>query len=183
MLDTGVERALCDGAYAARRRACERVAAAVAGAAPGDASPLRDVAVEELAAWSSRLAREDLRRARHVLEEMARVEAFVGALGRGDLPRAGALMDASHASLRNVYEVSCPELDAAVELSAGLPGQLGARLTGAGLGGCAIALADRPPASDALCGWERAYRARTGRAGRAFAVRPVAGARLVPPRP
>ena len=92
-------------------------------------------------------ARADLppriyRRCRHVVTENARVEEAAGALASGDIRRFGALMDASHASLRDDYEVSCPELDRMVDIVRGLDGVYGARMTGGGFGGCAVALID-----------------------------------------
>ena len=90
------------------------------------------------------------RRARHVVTENTRVRAFVAALGRGDLAAAGALMAASHASLRDDFEVSTPGLDALVDRLDATPGVYGARLTGAGFGGCVVALTE-PGALDE--GW------------------------------
>lgn len=90
------------------------------------------------------------RRARHVITENARVRAFASALGAGDLAAAGELMAASHASLRDDYEVSTPVLDALVDRLEAIPGVHGARLTGAGFGGCVVVLAE-PGAIDE--GW------------------------------
>jgi galactokinase len=82
-----------------------------------------------------------LRRARHVVSENERVRQACAALGSGDLARFGALMVESHASLRDDYEVSTPEMDAAVEAALEIPGVYGARLTGGGFGGCIVILA------------------------------------------
>jgi galactokinase len=113
------------------------------------------------------------------VEENARVLAFVAALDEGDLATAGRLMNASHASLRDLYEVSCPELDLLVELAHSLEGCYGARLTGAGFGGCTVnlvAAAAAPGFADEVA---RRYRERTGRAGRAWVVTPADGVRVV----
>jgi galactokinase len=130
--DTRVERSLATTGYNDRRAACERAAARLG------VPELRDARVEDL----SRLTGDELKRARHVVTENARVLAAARALERDDLKELGALMYASHASLRDDYEVSTPELDAFVDV-ARETGTLGARLTGAGFGGCAIALIDR----------------------------------------
>jgi galactokinase len=137
--DTRVARSLAASAYNDRRAACERAAAAL-----GLAS-LRDAGPEDL----DRLTGEELKRARHVVGENRRVLAAVEALERGDFAAFGRLMDASHASLRDDYEVSVPELDTFVD-TAREAGALGARLTGAGFGGCAIALVPEAQ-SDAVC--------------------------------
>lgn len=104
--------------------------------------PLRSASLEDVAAIDDPMIR---RRARHVVSENQRVRDCVTALQRGDLDEAGALMTASHISLRDDYEVSTPDLDRAVEALNDIPGVHGARLTGAGFGGCVIALA-RPGA-------------------------------------
>jgi galactokinase len=119
------------------------------------------------------------KRARHVVEENARVLAFVAALEDGDLATAGRLMNASHASLRDLYEVSCPELDLLVELAHSLEGCYGARLTGAGFGGCTVSLVAAPAAPEFADEVARRYRERTGLAGRAWVVTPADGVRVV----
>jgi galactokinase len=134
VLDTRAGHRLVDGAYADRRAACE-AAAAVLGVAA-----LRDATLEQVESAARELGEERLRRARHVVTENARVLAAVGLLRAGDLSRLGPLLAASHASLRDDYEVSSPELDTAVE-AAVAAGAVGARMTGAGFGGSAIALA------------------------------------------
>ena len=127
--DTRVERGLADTGYNDRRAACERAASALG------VEELRDATEDDL----DRLSGEELLRARHVVSENARVLEAVEALRARDFDLFGRLMYASHASLRDDYEVSTPELDAFVEL-AKRSGAAGARLTGAGFGGCAIAL-------------------------------------------
>jgi galactokinase len=134
VIDTRAGHRLVDGAYADRRAACE-AAAAVLGV-----PALRDATVEQVEAAAEALGEEGLRRARHVVTENARVLEAVRLLRAGDLDRLGPLLAASHASLRDDYEVSSPELDTAVE-AAGAAGAVGARMTGAGFGGSALALA------------------------------------------
>ena len=127
--DTRVERGLADTGYNDRRAACERAARALG------VEQLRDAREEDL----GRLSGEELRRARHIVTENARVIEAVEALRAGNFRDLGRLMYASHASMRDDFEISTPELDAFVELAEG-SGAQGARLTGAGFGGCAIAL-------------------------------------------
>jgi galactokinase len=137
VLDTRAGHRLVDGAYADRRAACE-AAAAILGVAA-----LRDATLEQVEAAAGELGEERFRRARHVVTENARVLEAVGLLRAGraaGLDRLGPLLAASHASLRNDYEVSSPELDTAVA-AAVAAGAVGARMTGAGFGGSAIALA------------------------------------------
>ena len=144
VIDSGVRHSLADGAYNRRREECERAAAALG------VRELRDVGPGD-----RRLARlpELLgRRAAHVTSENARVLEAVDALRAGDGVALGALLDASHASLAQDFEVSTPQLDRLAELARSL-GALGARLTGAGFGGSLLVLT---PAGDA-----RAVAART----------------------
>ncbi|RMI07018.1 galactokinase [Cellulomonas triticagri] len=146
VIDTKAEHALVDGQYAARRAACER-AAEVLGV-----ETLREITPDGLGDALATLAHgtgpvgegsEDaevlVRRVRHVVTEIARVEEFVALLDDDRVEEVGEAMDASHASLRDDYEVSCRELDVAVE-AARDAGALGARMTGGGFGGSAIAL-------------------------------------------
>jgi galactokinase len=133
VLDTRAGHRLVDGAYADRRAACE-AAAAVLGV-----PALRDATLERVEAAAGELGDPGFRRARHVVTENARVLEAVGLLRAGELDRLGPLLAASHASLRDDYEVSSPELDTAVA-AAVAAGAVGARMTGAGFGGSAIAL-------------------------------------------
>ena len=104
---------------------------------------------------------------------------MAAALGRDDLAAAGRLMDDSHASLRDLYEVSSPELDLITELAREHPACLGARLTGAGFGGCAVALVRSAGAADFVSTLEGAWRSRRPElTGAIFAARPSAGAHL-----
>ncbi len=132
--DTRASHALGDGQYGSRRAACER-AAEVLGVAT-----LREVDPAALDDALARLGDDTLvRRTRHVVTEVQRVRDVVTALRAGDLDEVGRLFDASHASLRDDYEVSCEELDVSVE-AARAAGALGARMTGGGFGGSSIAL-------------------------------------------
>jgi galactokinase len=134
VIDTRAGHRLVDGAYADRRAACE-AAAAVLGV-----PALRDATPEQVEAAAAALGDPGLRRARHVVTENGRVLEAVALLRAGELDRLGPLLAASHASLRDDYEVSSPELDTAVAAAVDA-GAVGARMTGAGFGGSAIALA------------------------------------------
>jgi galactokinase len=135
VIDTRAGHRLVDGAYADRRAACQAAAAALGVPALRDATP------EQVEAAAGALGDPGRRRARHVVTENARVLAAVELLRAGGLDRLGPLLAASHASLRDDYEVSSPELDTAVE-AAVAAGAVGARMTGAGFGGSAIALVE-----------------------------------------
>jgi galactokinase len=103
------------------------------------------------------------RRARHVIDENRRVLDVIDAFDTGDLPAVGRAFAASQASLRDLYEVSCPELDALVDIATSVDGVIAARMTGAGFGGCTVNLV-RPEAIDWLrAAVERDYPSRTGR--------------------
>ena len=151
VVHSGEERALAGSAYGERRAACEAAAAVI--------GPLRDADLADLAAIDDPVVR---RRARHVLTENGRVHQMVAALAAGDHEAAGALLDASHASLADDFDVSTPALDALVARLRREPGVLGARLTGAGFGGCVVALCSPGALPDE--GWH---------------VRPGGGARLL----
>lgn len=138
VVDSGQARELVGSPYAERVAACRAAEVAI--------GPLRRADPSDLAAIDDPTIR---RRARHVVTENARVRAAVEALRAGDLAEVGRLVDASHESLRHDFEVSTPELDDLVARLRRHPGVLGARLTGAGFGGCVVALA-RP---GALAGW------------------------------
>ncbi|XP_078741306.1 galactokinase isoform X2 [Lampetra fluviatilis] len=134
VMDTGVRHALTSGEYAVRRAQC------CEGAALLGVSSLRDATLAMLEGLGERLGERLVRRVRHVLTEMRRVDVTVAALRERDFVKVGQLMAESHASLRDDYEVSCPEADQLVRLSSACPGVLGARITGGGFGGCVVAM-------------------------------------------
>ncbi len=166
--DTGVERELGNTGYNDRRASCERAAQELS------VDLLRDATLEDL----DRLRGVELKRARHVISENERVLAAVEALKRSDYAGLGRLMYESHASLRDDYEVSTRELDAFVTIASNYQA-LGARLTGAGFGGCAIALI----ADDAVEVLEEAVISRFAEAGFGrptfYVVQPSDGAEVV----
>jgi galactokinase len=178
IMDTGVHRGLAKSAYNERRAACEAALHALRELAP-ELVALRDVDAGLLERAGDRMDPATLRRARHVVGEMLRPVAMAQALRRGDLAAAGAFMDESHASLRTLYEVSSRELDAITDLARAQPGCHGARLTGAGFGGCAVALVAAEAATGFVREVQQAYRGATGRRGALFATRAGAGAHLL----
>ncbi|MBW3573580.1 MAG: galactokinase [Actinobacteria bacterium] len=139
VVDSGVSRTLAGSAYAERRAECEAAAQLL--------GPLREASLADVESLEDHVLR---RRARHVVSENGRVLGFAELLAAGDVAAAGALMAASHASLRDDMEVSTPALDRLVGELSTTPGVYGARLTGAGFGGCVVALADP---SSPVRGW------------------------------
>jgi galactokinase len=137
--NTTVKHALASGEYNTRRRECEQGVRLLGGPLP-HVRALRDVGLDELKLHGSVLPPLIYRRCRHVISENARVLAAARALGEGDLARFGEYMAESHASLRDDYQVSCPELDLMVKLAVQMRGVYGARMTGGGFGGCTVNL-------------------------------------------
>ena len=174
IVNSNVKHELTDGGYAVRRRQCEEAAHILGVAA------LRDVNRNQLEAARGRLDDVHFRRARHVVTEIARTVEAAEAIVRGDWPTVGRLMAASHASLRDDYQVSCEELDLLVELTAECgDGVIGSRMTGGGFGGCTISLVRRDALDRVVRHVEEGYLRKTGRQATAFATRPVGGARLL----
>ena len=178
VMDTAVRRELAAGHYAERRASCERAVAAIRRSAP-HVRALRDVDEALLARCRPAMDPTDFRRASHVVAENSRTCAAAEAFSGGDVAGAGRLMNASHASLRDLYEVSSPELDAIVEIARRHPACRGARMTGAGFGGCAVALIDAGGVGPFETDVTAAYRSATARDGNVFVSRPSAGARLL----
>lgn len=172
VIDTKVEHQHATGGYRDRREACERGAAALGVRA------LRDLTVDDLPRAEQLLDDVTYRRVKHVVTEDARVLQSVAALKAGDLTRFGRLMDASHVSMRDDFEISVPQLDLVVE-TAQAAGSIGARMTGGGFGGCAIALL---PAGEAEALASRVLRVFADRGWHQpvpFTVSPSDGARAL----
>jgi galactokinase len=159
--DTTVRRKLTSGEYNDRRAACEEAVRLLASDLPG-IKALRDVSVKTFNRLSHKLPPVVEKRARHVVEEIARTQQAIPLLEQGRIEEFGRLMNACHASLRDLYEVSIPELDTMAQIAQSLPGCFGARLTGGGFGGCTVNLV----ASDQAEAFTRAlgpeYERRTG---------------------
>jgi galactokinase len=158
IFNTHTKHALVDGLYAARHQECMEAARLLG------VGLLAEVPVAALADAESNLPPAIFRRAKHILEEIARVEATVRALRAGDLPAVGALLTASHRSSQHLFENSTPELDFLVDTLVSAPHVLGARLTGGGFGGAVLALTDgtfnAAGAEEVVAAYERKFGAR-----------------------
>lgn len=143
--DTTIRRKLTSGEYNKRRDACEAAVRMLKKDLPGILA-LRDVSVEDFNRLSSKLPEEVEKRARHIVEEIERSRQAIPLLESGNFARFGQLMNECHASLRDLYEVSCPQLDVMARVAQSLSGCYGARLTGAGFGGCTVNLVAREQA-------------------------------------
>ncbi len=169
VMDTGVSHSHATGGYGERRASCE------AGAAALGVPSLRDLTVDDLARACEVLDDVTFRRVRHVVTENQRVLDFVRTLREEGPAAIGALLDASHTSMRDDFEISVPELDLAVE-TAREYGALGARMTGGGFGGAAIALAPLDAVSRIQVAVDGAFAEHGFAAPEVFPVRPSGGA-------
>ena len=160
--DTSVRRSLTGSAYNDRRAACEEAVRLLKRDLP-NITALRDVSVDAFNRLARQLPAQVEKRARHIVEEIERTRRAVQFLHDGDVVSFGALMNDCHASLRDLYEVSIPELDQMVQVAQSLPGCYGARLTGAGFGGCTVNLAAREGAGAFAESLAAGYESATGR--------------------
>ena len=156
ILDTGKPRTLAGSAYNERRAQCEEASALLG------VNSLRDASLERLEMAKSQMPSLIYRRARHVITENDRTLRAAAAMQEGDSALLGKLMVESHQSLRDDYEVSCRELDLIVEASLAVEGCVGARMTGAGFGGCAVALVEETALPEFVTHVARTYQAATG---------------------
>jgi galactokinase len=172
--DSHIERALAASAYNQRRQECEQAVLILKRHYP-KIRALRDINMEQLTAHADELPEVVYARARHVVSENARVLQGAVALEAGDLVAFGQLMNASHASLRDDYEVSVPAMDTLVDAAQQAPGCYGSRLTGAGFGGCTVSLVE-PAAVGAFSEYvAAAYLAATGNTTTIHVCRAVDG--------
>ncbi len=170
--DSAIRRGLVDSAYNERRAQCEE------GARLMGVKALRDVSAEMLEANRTRLSDVVARRCRHVVTEDQRTLDSVEALKRGDLETFGRLMNESHASMRDGFEITTQDIDVLVEIQQNAPGCLGARMTGGGFGGCTVALAREEKALLLVEAIQALYPARTGRIPQVYVCRATDGAGL-----
>ncbi len=173
VLDTATRRGLVDSAYNERRGQCE--AAARLFGVPA----LRDVSLAQFNKLAARLDEATRKRARHVISENERTLGAAEAMKRGDAELLGELMNASHVSLRDDFQVSSRELDAMVECGRGVRGCLGIRMTGAGFGGCAVALVRSAEVRGFVTEVADCYRAGTGLAPHIYVCHATDGASVV----
>jgi len=173
VLDTGTRRGLVDSAYNERRSQCEEAARFFGVKA------LRDVDARTFAARENELDPLVRRRARHVITENDRTVEASKAMRAGDLTRLGQLMDASHASLRDDFEVTNDALNTIVTLARAQPGCFGARMTGAGFGGCAVALVSPEQSEAFVRSVNEKYKQATGNTSQCYVCQAAEGASVV----
>lgn len=171
--DTAVPRSLSDTAYNERRSACEEAALLLG------TKSLRDVNVAEFQRNKNKLPELAARRAQHVVEEIQRTEQAVFLLKQGNVKAFGRLMNECHESLRDLYEVSCLELDVMVNIARSLEGCYGARLTGAGFGGCTVNLVAQSAAKAFANELASRYTRETNRIPSVYICRAEDGAGMV----
>jgi galactokinase len=172
IIDTQAHHALTDGGYAERRASCESVVVKLR------IKSLRELSMEQLENSRALLTETEFARARHAVTEMKRVLECVDALSNSDFEKVGQLINQSHASLRDDYTVSCPELDTAVEASL-TAGALGSRMVGGGFGGSAIALIQASKTTETIKVIEKAFSSKGFKAPRFFTSLPSQGAELL----
>jgi galactokinase len=175
---SGVRHSLASSEYNKRRAECDEGVRILSWSLP-NVRALRDVTPEDLAPLLPRLPPVVGKRCRHVVSEDARVLQAVKAMRSGDTARLKTLMAESHASLRDDYEVSCPELDVLVDLALPLPYCHGARLTGAGFGGSTVNLVEAGAVELFFQTITSGYRERCGRSAEIRVFEPSAGAHLL----
>jgi galactokinase len=169
IMDTGKRRGLVDSEYALRREQCEAAAEKLGVEA------LRDAGLIELEAAKDTLDDVLYRRARHIISENRRVQATVVFFQARSLVSVGQALRDSHASLRDDYEVSCRELDIISDIANAQPGCIGARMTGAGFGGCAVALVRTEAVDEFVKAVGPAYDAQTGLTSQLYVCQAAAG--------
>jgi galactokinase len=179
VVHTGASRRLAASAYNRRRAECEE-GVAVLQARGENVRSLRDATLPMLERAASALGEVAYRRCRHVVEENQRTLDAAAALEAGDHAALGVLFAASHASLRDMYEVSSPALDAAVELACATPGVVATRMTGGGFGGCTVNLVERGEVDALRAAIERDFGARTGLTPTVYSVATADGAGPAP---
>ena len=172
IIDTQAHHALTDGGYAERRASCESVVAKLG------ITSLRELTMQQLENSRGLLTETEFVRARHAVTEMKRVIECVQALSDSNFALVGELINQSHASLRDDYTVSCPELDTAVD-AALAAGALGARMVGGGFGGSAIALIQASKTRETIKAVEKKFSSKGFKAPRFFTSLPSQGAELL----
>ena len=172
IIDTQAHHSLTDGGYAQRRASCESAVAKLG------ITSLRDLTLDQLQNSRQLLSETEFIRARHAVTEMKRVLDSVQALETKNFLALGKLLNQSHASLRDDYNVSCPELNAAVD-STIAAGALGARMVGGGFGGSAIALIHKAHTQETIAAVEKAFKNQGFKAPRFFTSLPSQGAQII----
>jgi galactokinase len=176
--DTKVRRKLTASGYNERRRACEDAVKVLSKDLPG-IKALRDVSVQDFNRLCNQLPAEVEKRARHVVEEVERLQRAIPLLEQGNIREFGIIMNECHVSLRDLYEVSIPELNMMTEIAQSLSGCLGARLTGAGFGGCTVNLVEKSAAEAFATELGTRYQKSTGVKPEIYICRASDGARII----
>lgn len=175
VVDSKIKHDLASSEYNTRREECEAGVAILREHLPG-VTTLRDVTGDVFERYMHLLPETIGRRCRHVISENHRTLAAASAFRERDVRTAGALMTASHASLRDDYEVSCPELDELVENALTVEGVYGSRMTGGGFGGCTVNLMDRASLDEFRTVTVEGYESRFGREPDVYIFQPADGA-------
>lgn len=176
--NSNIPHTLTSSAYNQRQAECQQALEILQGSLAGIRT-LGEVSLEQFERYASLLPDVIRQRARHVVEECDRVPRAAACLKAGDLEGFGEFMLAGHASLRDHYAVSCPEIDFLVDTASSLPGCFGARLTGAGFGGCTVNLVDPAYASEFVHLLKQEYDQQTPYAAEIFLTSAVAGAQMI----
>lgn len=176
--NTMVKHAISGGEYTTRRAEVEEGTAILRRHRP-EIELLRDATVQDLEQWGEEMPDNVLRRCRHVVTENLRTVAAADALEAGNMKKLGDLMAAAHASYRDDFEASCEEADIMVTAANGLPGLIGARLTGGGFGGCTVNLVEAEKAAEFAVRLGEDYRAATGIDAEIYRCHASAGAHAV----
>jgi galactokinase len=179
--DSKIKHDLAAGEYNQRRAECEEGARLLGSRLP-QVTALRDITLSEFEQHSDLLPEVVRRRCRHVITENLRTLEAAAALDRRDMERVGSLMYASHASLRDDYEVSCRELDLLVEIAAKCEGVIGARMTGGGFGGCTVNLVATEQLDNFAATVSSRYERETGIQPEIYVCQAVGGVREETPR-
>lgn len=173
-----VHHELASGEYNKRRASCEE-AVRLLTPVLGPIKALRDVTPAALETHKALLSDVTYRRARHIVTENDRVVEAAAAFAAGELARCGALMNQSHASMRDDYEISCDEVDVLVDIAQKQRGVFGSRMTGGGFGGCTVSLVEAGAADAFIANLKAAYEKATGLKSTVFACSPQRGVSLL----
>lgn len=173
--NSGVKRGLTESSYNNRRNACEDGVRQLALATGTEFRALRDVSRDDLEDYRGALTEEIYVRCRHVISEIERTSGAVKMLKAGNISEFGAAMAESHKSLRDDYEVSGPELNQLVKIADSVEGVYGARMTGAGFGGCIVCLTHKDGVGDLVAAVQREYTAKSEYEGEVYLCSAVNG--------
>jgi galactokinase len=176
--NSNVKHDIAGGEYPVRVAQCQTATEALHQIRP-EIEMLRDATVDDVEAAKDLMDETSYKRARHVTSENQRTLQAKEALERGDWAAVGELMNASHASMRDDYEVSCDEIDVLVNLAQNFPGVYGSRLTGGGFGGCTVTLVSKEQAAALIAHLGQEYEAKTGKECFCFETQPARGAHLL----